>query len=69
MDTVYQIVVELQTLVNLEQLRSSVLSGRGGVRGCGGVTLCGRGAASADLAVIVRREREVIGKREKKKQI
>lgn len=41
-----------------EQLRTSVLSGRGRVRGCCGVTLCGRGAASAVLAVIVRRERE-----------
>lgn len=32
-----------------EQLKISVLSGRGRVRGCGWVTLCGRGAASADM--------------------
>lgn len=33
----------------VEQLKISVLSGRGRVRGCGWVTLCGRGAASADM--------------------
>lgn len=36
-------------LVYLEQLKISVLSGRRRVRGCGWVTLCGRGAASADM--------------------
>lgn len=39
-----------------EQLRVSVLlSGRGRVRGCGWVTLCGRGAASADMTAFARR--------------
>lgn len=36
-------------LVFLEQLKISVLSGRRRVRGCGWVTLCGRGAAPADM--------------------
>lgn len=52
-----------------ERLRSSELSGRGGVRGCGWVTLCGRGAASADLAVIVWRGKEVIRKRQRERDL
>lgn len=33
----------------VEQLRFCMLSGRGRVRGCGWVMLCGRGATSADM--------------------
>lgn len=48
------------------QLRVAVLSGRVKVRGCGGVTLCGREAASADMAVFVWGWGEVIETGEQK---
>lgn len=55
--SVYVLRVESPTLIHevvyVEQMGISVLSGRSKVRGCGWVTLCGRGACSAEMTVIV----------------